>query len=65
MCLLKECPKDRSSNIVSCMGRAVRISFSYFTANQGLTFHPEEKEDGVDFKFLVGLEVAYRDLQSI
>lgn len=64
MCLLKQCPNDWSSDIVSCMERAVRICFSYFTVNQGLTFHPGRKGDGVGFKIWVGLEVAYQEKRS-
>lgn len=64
MCLLKQCPNDWSSDIVSGMERAVRISFSYFTVNQGLTFHPRGKEDGVGFKILVGLKGAYQEKGS-
>lgn len=64
MCLLKQCPNDWSSNIVSYMGRAVGISFSYLTANQGLTFHPGGEEDGVGSKFLIGPEVVYQDMRA-
>lgn len=65
MCLLKQCPNDWSSDTVSCIGKSAGISFSYFTANQGLTFHPGGKEGGVGLECLVGPKVAYRGMQSI
>jgi len=45
-------------------GESSKNKLFFFTVNQGLTFHPGEKEDGVGFKILVGLKVAYQEKGS-
>lgn len=57
MCLLKQHPNDWSSNTVSCgKSSSSKLSLLYYKSSPWL--QPKRKEDGIDFKSLIGPDVA-------